>query len=61
MPNEDSTRTINNQQIPWRQAKNILFPYKDPVWKDKKWVTDRRNLFKKNGNDWMVKLWNKFW
>jgi len=60
-PNKDSTRTISNQQIPWRQALNIRFPYDNPVWKDKKWIVDRDNLFKEHGKDWMMKLWNKFW
>jgi|TARA_R110000824_G_scaffold21134_2_gene79042 hypothetical protein len=57
----DLSRTPQNQQVPWRQAKKILFPYADPVEKDKQWITDRDDLFKLNGKDWMVKLWNKFW
>ena len=62
MPNNaDSTRTSVNQQIPWRQARKIPFPYKADVLKDKQWINDRKELFDNNGKDWMIKLWNKFW
>lgn len=50
-----------NTQKPWRELKGWVFPYSDPVEKDKKWLKDRKELFAEGGNDWYVKLWNRIW
>ena len=41
--------------------KNWKYPYKDPVWTDKKYLRDRKKLFKEHGNSWYVDLWNRIW
>jgi|TARA_Y100000034_G_C6896871_1_gene413688 hypothetical protein len=42
------------QNLPWRQQLRG-FPYKDDPLKDKKYLKDRAELFRKNGNGWW---WN---
>ena len=46
------------QNLPWRKQPRG-FPYEDDPLKDKKYLKDRAELFRANGNGWWVYLKQK--
>jgi hypothetical protein len=49
---------ISNRQKPWRETKNWKFPYEakniTELLKNKKYIDDRKELFHKHGNGWLM-------